>query len=165
MHSIPKTPRRVITGEKAGRSVIIKDSSVNHFEPIPGLVISDVWVTDTMPVDLSKQIKPENTIFPNTPKNGTYFRYIFIPPDSEVKHHYPKAEPNKPHPLMHRTGTLEYVIILSGELYLILDETETLLKSGDIVVQLGSNHAWSNRSDKPCVQIAILLDAKSQNSE
>lgn len=55
-----------------------------------------------------------------------------------------------------------YVIILSGELYLILDEQETLLKAGDIVVQLGSNHAWSNRSNKPCIQIAILLDAKSE---
>lgn len=166
MHSIPKIPRRVITGEQSGRSTILKDSAVNHFEPIPGLVISDIWVTDTMPVDLNKQITTENTIFPNTPKNGSYFRYVFIPPDSEVKQYYPKSgnvNPSAAHPLMHKTGKLEYVIILSGEIYLILDEGETLLKPGDIVVQLGSNHAWSNRADKPCVQIAILLDAKSQD--
>ncbi len=161
-----KIPRCVVTGQQSGRSVIIKDgSTTNHFEPIPGLVISDIWVTDTMPVDLNKKVESENTLFPNTPKNGSYFRYVFIPPDSEVKKYYPKTEnlkPDAPHPFMHQTGTLEYVIILSGELYLILDEGETLLKPGDIVVQLGSNHAWSNRSDKPCVQIAILLDAKSE---
>lgn len=166
MSTIPKIPRCVVTGQQSGRSVIIKDGAVtNNFEPIPGLVISDIWVTDTIPVDLSKQVKSENTIFPNTPKNGSYFRYVFIPPDSEVKKYYPKTENLKsdaPHPFMHRTGTLEYVIILSGELYLILDEDETLLKPGDIVVQLGSNHAWSNRSDKPCIQIAILLDAKAE---
>lgn len=62
---------------------------------------------------------------------------------------------------MHQTDTLDYIIIISGEIYLIVDEEETLLKAGDIVIQRGTNHAWSNRSDLPCIQLAILLDAKN----
>ena len=61
---------------------------------------------------------------------------------------------------MHKTQTLDYIIILSGELYLIMEDTETLLKAGDIVIQCGTNHAWSNRTEQPCIQLAILLDAK-----
>ena len=60
---------------------------------------------------------------------------------------------------MHQTNTLDYIVILSGEIYLIVDEEETLLQAGDIVVQRGTNHAWSNRSDLPCIQLAVLLDA------
>lgn len=66
----------------------------------------------------------------------------------------------QPHPLMHETKTLDYIVILSGEIYLILEEGETLLKPGDIVIQRGTNHAWSNRSDENCIQLAILLEAK-----
>ena len=55
---------------------------------------------------------------------------------------------------------LDYIIILSGELFLIVEDSETLLKAGDIVIQQGTNHAWSNRSNKLCIQLAILLDAK-----
>ncbi|MNF15632.1 Cupin domain protein [compost metagenome] len=61
---------------------------------------------------------------------------------------------------MHQTDTLDYIIIISGEIYLIVDEEETLLKAGDIVIQRGTNHAWSNRSDSPCIQLAVLLDAE-----
>ncbi|WP_313093645.1 cupin domain-containing protein [Chryseobacterium flavum] len=69
-------------------------------------------------------------------------------------------EKKRPHPMMHQTLTLDYIIILFGELYLIMEEGETLLKPGDIVIQRGTNHAWSNRSDEPCIQLAILIDAK-----
>ena len=161
---MPKIPRCVVTGEQSGRSRIIKDGQVTDIsQHIPGLIISDIWVTDTMPVELSKDVKSENTIFPITLKM-VHFRYVFIPPDAEVEKYYPHTgnlNPDAPHSFMHRTDHCKYVIILSGELYLILDETETLLKPGDIVVQLGSNHAWSNRSDESCIQVAILLDAKS----
>lgn len=61
--------------------------------------------------------------------------------------------------VMYETATLDYIIILSGEIYRILDEEETLLRAGDIVIQRGKNHAWSNRSDTHCIQMAVLLDA------
>lgn len=159
MSKIAQIPRRIVTGYKDGQSVIIEDQPVSNVsELIPGLVISDIWATDSTPADLGRDITIENTLIPQTPANGTYFRYVSIPPDSELG--IPALKPNEPHPLMHQTDTLDYIIILSGELYLIMDEGETLLKQGDIVIQKGTNHAWSNRSDQPCIQLAILIDAE-----
>ncbi len=165
MHYPNKAPRRIVTGYKEGKSGIIEDKLVDNVEEhIPGLFTYDIWATNTMPVVIDKPVIISNTLFPNTPKNGTYFRYVQIPPDTELTRDplQRAAEKNNfPHPLMHQTNTIDYIIILYGELYLILDSEETLLKPGDIVIQQGTNHAWSNRSDKPCIQLAILLDANS----
>ncbi|KQO20564.1 cupin [Flavobacterium sp. Leaf82] len=150
-------PRRIVTGLKNGKSIIETDAIVSNVsEHFPGLIISDIWSTDSMPVKLEEEKVIENTAFPNTPKNGSYFRYVQIPPDKDLGI---IAEEGQPHPLMHQTDTLDYIVILSGEIWLIVDEDETLLQAGDIVVQRGTNHAWSNRSDLPCIQLAILLDA------
>jgi len=157
MSQISKIPRRIVTGNINGKSVVIQDATVtNVSEDFPGLVISDVWATNSMPVDLSKEITIPNTAFPQTPRNGSYFRYVQIPPDQHLGVNTRKGQP---HPLMHQTDTLDYIIILSGEIHLILEEEETLLKAGDIVIQRGTNHAWSNRSESVCIQLAILLDA------
>lgn len=151
-------PRRVVTGIKNGKSVIIEDQQTeNAMEHLPGLIISDIWNTQKMPAGLDFEIRISNTGFPQTPKNGTYFRYVVIPPDKDLGVEFKAGEL---HPMMHRTQTLDYIIILSGELYLIMDEGETLLKPGDIVIQRGTNHAWSNRSDEPCIQLAVLIDAE-----
>lgn len=150
-------PRRIVTGIKNGKSIIEKDEILSNVsEHIPGLIISDVWSTDSMPADLAEEKIIENTAFPNTPKNGTYFRYVQIPPDKDLGI---VAAIGQPHPLMHQTATLDYIVILSGEIYLVMDEEETLLQAGDIVIQRGTSHAWSNKSDKPCIQLAILIDA------
>ncbi|MBF4484888.1 MULTISPECIES: cupin domain-containing protein [unclassified Flavobacterium] len=150
-------PRRIVTGIKSGKSIIEKDTIVSNVsEHFPGLVISDIWSTDSMPVKLEEEKVIENTAFPNIPKNGSYFRYVQIPPDKDLGIVAPEGQP---HPLMHQTDTLDYIVILSGEIWLIVDEGETLLQAGDIVVQRGANHAWSNRSDLSCIQLAILLDA------
>lgn len=155
---ISAIPRRIVTGLKNGRSLIVEDKKVtNVSEHLPGLLISDIWATNSMPVDLTQELLIDNTLVPDPPKQGSYFRYVSIPPDKDLG--IPEMIANETHPLMHKTDTLDYIIILSGELYLILDEEETLLKTGDIVIQKGTNHAWSNRSDQPCVQLAILLDA------
>jgi quercetin dioxygenase-like cupin family protein len=151
-------PRRIVTGLKNGKSIIEKDAIItNVSEHFPGLIISDIWSTASMPVNLEEEHEIENTAFPNTPKNGSYFRYVQIPPDKDLGI---VALEGQPHPLMHQTDTLDYIVILSGEIYLIVDEDETLLQAGDIVVQRGTNHAWSNRSEFPCIQLAILLDAE-----
>lgn len=151
-------PRRIVTGIKNGKSIIVEDQQVeNTVEHLPGLIISDIWNTQATPAPLDFETKIPNTGFPQTPKNGTYFRYVVIPPDKDLGVEFKKGEP---HPMMHQTLTLDYIIILSGELHLIMDEGETLLKPGDIVIQRGTNHAWSNRSDEPCIQLAVLIDAK-----
>lgn len=153
-------PRRIVTGMKDEKSVIIEDQQVeNAVEHFPGLIISDVWNTQTMPASLDFETKIPNTGFPQTPKNGTYIRYVVVPPDKDLGIKWNK---NEPHPMMHQTPTLDYIIILSGELYLIMEEGETLLKPGDIIIQRGTNHAWSNRSDEPCIQLAVLIDASRQ---
>ncbi|MFD2967254.1 cupin domain-containing protein [Sphingobacterium bambusae] len=153
----PTVPRVVVTGNKGNRSFIANDSLAQDVkEHFKDLVISDIWATDSMPVAIGQRAETLNTGFPQVPKNGSYVRYVTIPPDRDLGLEVPAGQK---HPLMHQTDTLDYIIILSGELYLILDEEETLLKPGDIVVQTGTNHAWSNRSDHPCVQLAILLDA------
>lgn len=150
-------PRRIVTGIKKGKSVIVEDAISNNVsEHFPGLIISDIWSTHETPASLTEENRIENTALPVTPKNGTYFRYVQIPPDSDLGI---EAPADQPHPLMHQTPTLDYIIILSGEIYLILDEEETLLKAGDIVIQRGTNHAWSNKSDEPCIQLAVLIDA------
>jgi mannose-6-phosphate isomerase-like protein (cupin superfamily) len=157
MNIIKTIPRRIVTGIKEGKSVIEQDSTVtNVSEHFPGLIISDIWSSHEMPANLMVEKVIKNTAFPHTPKNGTYFRYVHIPPDKDLGIATPI---DGPHPLMHQTDTLDYIIILSGEIYLILDKEETLLHTGDIVIQRGTNHAWSNRSEKACIQLAILIDA------
>lgn len=164
MDKTPQIPRRVVTGYHNGESVILEDQPVNNVsEHIPGLVISDIWSTDATPAKLTSETIIENSLIPHTHANGTYFRYVSIPPDKVLG--IPELKPGEPHPLMHQTDTLDYIIILSGELYLIMDKGETLLKQGDIVIQRGTNHAWSNRSDRPCIQLAILIDAAKDSNK
>ncbi|MGI4813601.1 MAG: cupin domain-containing protein [Janthinobacterium lividum] len=64
------------------------------------------------------------------------------------------------HPGMHKTETVDFIVIISGRLRLVMDEGETLLQPGDVVIQRGTNHAWSNPDDTPCLLAAIMLDAK-----
>jgi len=162
MENIKIVPRVIVTGHTdEGKSTIVRDKIVtNVAEEIPGLIISDIWATNTMPVDLNQELIIPNTLFPCTPKNGSYFRYVKIPPDSELKVDKLTINSGEQHSLMHKTQTLDYIIILSGEIYLITEEQETLLTAGDIVIQRGTNHAWSNRSNHYCIQLAILLDAE-----
>ena len=62
--------------------------------------------------------------------------------------------------MMHRTETIDYAIVLSGEIDMVLDETDVHLSEGDVVVQCGTNHAWVNRSSQPCRIAFILIDGK-----
>ena len=64
------------------------------------------------------------------------------------------------HPLMHRTETIDYAIVLSGEITMVMDDRDVELKAGDVLVQCGTNHAWSNRSNAPCVVAFVLIDGE-----
>ncbi|WP_131782947.1 cupin domain-containing protein [Legionella gresilensis] len=161
MENTPKIPRRVVTGYRNGVATIIEDKQVdNVISHEAGYIISDAWATDSMPVESTRCAQIFDELLPKTNKNGTLFRYVYIPPDSQTRKYFPDV-PGLPHPLMHQTQTLDYIVILSGEIYLIMEDTETLLKPGDIVIQCGTNHAWSNRTEQPCVQLAVVLDAKT----
>lgn len=159
MNSFPSIPRRIVTGNLKGRSVIIEDRQASNIsEHLPGLVIADIWATDAMPAILNSEAVVPNTAFPITPADGTYFRYVNIPPDKDLRKATGTGDDR--HPMFHQTETVDYIIIASGEVYLLLDDAEVKLKAGDIVIQNGTSHAWSNRSDQPCIQLAILIDAR-----
>jgi mannose-6-phosphate isomerase-like protein (cupin superfamily) len=160
MSTIPKIPRRVVTGYRKGIATIIEDRQVEHIiKHEAGFIISDIWATDAIPVESTDCAKIFDELLPEVNSNGSLFRYVFIPPDSQTRQYFPDVE-GMPHPLMHKTQTLDYIVILFGEVHLIMEDKETLLKAGDVVIQCGTNHAWSNRTEQPCVQLAVVLDAK-----
>ena len=100
---------------------------------------------------------------------GAVFRTLEIPPDAErnfdaMQRYFEQMDASdrlegQQHPGMHQTDTVDFLIIISGEVWMILDQEEILLKAGDTCVQRGTLHAWSNRSDKPCLLAGVLLDA------
>src|SRR5262249_29351748 len=102
--------------------------------------------------------------------SGTIFRIVEIPPEggsvdakAAFEHlgstNKPKAEDTAKHHSMHKTNSVDYLVVLSGEMIMLMEDGEVLLKQGDCIVQRGTNHAWVNRSGKPCVLAAVLVDA------
>lgn len=172
--------RRVVTGHTPdGKAIIVSDGEapIVHHAPLrPGYEMNEVWATYSTPAIIDQAGEPTDrprSVEP--PANGTVCRVIEFPPEkswignidaAKARAAYaslgsPDAVPhmeNPPHPLMHRTKTVDYGIVLTGEIYLVMDEGETLLKPGDVVVQCGTNHAWANRSDAPCRMAFILID-------
>ena len=155
--------KRVITGHDAkGRSIVrFEDQPPTRvLEKGGGLRLTEIWTTGGTPV---RRIEPD--------PGCSIFRVIEYPPDSvrlkgiDPEEHFASmgaqaaAAEKRRHPGMHRTNTIDYAVVLSGEIYAVLDEGETLLSAGDVLVQRGTNHAWSNRSDKPAVIAFVLIDA------
>jgi len=150
------------------------DSPHSFFlEKAGGLQLTELWETRSSPADNSgakDAAEHERRIEPVG--GGTVFRIIAYPPDSvRLKTLNPEAffpemgaqaaDPaNRRHPGMHKTRTLDYCIVLSGEIHAVLDEGEVLLRAGDCLIQRGTRHAWSNRTEKPCVIAFVLIAAK-----
>jgi mannose-6-phosphate isomerase-like protein (cupin superfamily) len=167
----------VVTGhDGAGRSIFIVDGEASKtFDRGPGTThVTDIWETSQTPADNSGNA--DSTTGPYSlppPKHGAVFRMLEIPPDSERKsalrdsaksfetqtEGYRRDFQNARHPGFHKTASTDYVIVLSGEIYALVDEGETLLKPGDVFVQRGTSHAWSNRSAEPAVLAVVLIDA------
>jgi mannose-6-phosphate isomerase-like protein (cupin superfamily) len=134
--------RRIVTGHDVkGSSVIERDDVVT------GERGTLIWTTDSFPVD---NLHPDDGGLREIGialKGGTVCWILEIPPNSQ--------------PMMHRTFTVDYDIVLDGEVDMELDGGESVhLKPGDVVVQRGTNHAWVNRGDRPCRMAAVLIDAK-----
>jgi mannose-6-phosphate isomerase-like protein (cupin superfamily) len=171
--------RRVVTGKDAtGKAVAMIDSvatTVHRREEL-GVTNTLLWVTDSTPADLSNQEDAANRkIDVVAPPGGTIFRVVEFAPEREVKADYetrlrifqgiglaPEGESrDKPrNPAMHRTKTIDYALILSGEIDMLLDDSEVHLKAGDVVIQRGTNHAWVNRGNQPCQVAFVMVDAK-----
>ncbi|HSF04703.1 MAG TPA: cupin domain-containing protein [Methylomirabilota bacterium] len=171
-----KPIRRVVTGHnRKGKSIIVSDGPSTHVLAIPGrpdFGLTNLWVTDASPA--SNEGPADAAARPvvlEPPAGGSIFRVVEFPPDkagsfdrkaafaSMGADHAMDPDASR-HPGMHKTSTVDYAIVLSGEIWALMDEGETLLKAGDCLVQRGTNHAWSNRSNQPCLVAFILLSAR-----
>lgn len=170
--------RRVVTGhDEQGRATIFIDDHASNATEIkgwPGLWVTELWVTGEMPVDnMGRTDQGARPMRHDPTPNGTIFRVVEFPPESTLKGIDAKAafehlgSQNKPtatdsakHPSMHKTKSIDYLVVISGEMWMVMEKGEVLLKTGDCVVQRGTNHAWVNKSDRPCLLAAILIDAK-----
>lgn len=183
MNHQEQTFRRIVTGHDAnGQAIIVSDAPPVHTQLVGGPggpTFFEVWHTLDTPALIHTQpddVDEQQLMLP-PPKNGTRIRVIAFPPEGEAIRALTqtgaaakfeamgdaKASTSKegaPHPLMHKTETIDYGIVLEGEITLVLDKEETTIKAGDIVVQSGTNHAWANRSGNVCRMAFVLIDGQ-----
>ena len=148
-----RTPRRVVTGHDAnGKAVVTFDGAVPNTRKRPsGLVSTLLWVTDESPADISGSAdRAAREIGIPPPGRGSIFRVVDFPPASGAN----------PDPGMHRTRSIDYAVVLEGEIDLVLDDSTVCLRTGDVLVQRGTVHGWVNRGTKTCRIAFILLDAR-----
>lgn len=174
--------RRVVTGhDSSGKAVVLSDAMAPtvHTHPLrPGHRSSDLWKTTSMPVVIHRE-EDDPTLGARdfTPANGTKIRIAELAPEPEAfRHLTPEQvrefraaggsantstfEKGGRHPFMHRTESLDYAVVLEGEVTMLLDDQDVLLKAGDVVIQRGTNHAWSNRSGKTVRMLYVLIDGR-----
>jgi hypothetical protein len=170
--------RRVVTGhDEHGAAVVLIDGPARNVKvrPVGGFVSSLLWVTDEAPADISGRAdRAERSIAVAPPPSGSIFRIVDFPPaDTDVAEidnaalirdmgatlHSPDGRPAR-HPFMHRTCSVDYAVIIAGEIDMLLDDSQVHLRAGDVVVQQGTNHAWVNNGAETCRIAFILIDAK-----
>lgn len=180
---MPKPFRRVVTGhDDLGNSIVLTDAPPERTQQVGGAAgptFFEIWNTRETPalIDRRSGEPPESGLVLAPPRNGTRIRVLDIPPESPDIHNMDEAtarahfaevgqgsastyKPGASHPFMHRTESIDYGIVLEGEVVLILDKGETTVRAGDIVVQRGTNHAWSNRSGQVCRIAFVLIDGR-----
>ena len=182
-----KAVRRVVTGhDREGRAIIQEDGAVPRVQQVGGAIgpmFHEVWNTRATPapIDAASGEPAEDGIVLAPPKNGTRIRVLDIPPEGEgIRNMTPEeaaahfaeigaghasnaAKEGAKHALMHRTETIDYGIVLEGELTLIMDVGETVVRAGDIVIQRGTSHAWANRSSSNARIAFILIDGRFED--
>jgi mannose-6-phosphate isomerase-like protein (cupin superfamily) len=168
--------RRVVTGhDHDGRAVVVTDgpaASVLHRPSRPGVALTDLWETPGEPSIEVNGDPADRPVVLHPPSGGTVFRVIQFDPEDQQQLATVDAGAafstmgaagnlvaNGRHPYMHRTDTVDYAIVLQGSITMLLDDEDVELGPGDVVVQNGTNHAWSNRGDVPCFIAFVLIDA------
>ena len=173
--------RRVLTGhDSAGRSTFLADGpapNVKEMPHFPGLALTDLWETSGAPASNAGQADAaDRPIKLEPPPGGTIVRIVEFPPDSTrpqgadgsagfkaigASH---AQDRHSSDPMMHKTSTVDYIIVLKGEIYAIMETGEKLLRAGDVLIQRGTNHSWSVRGTEPCIVAAVLVSAKPVGS-
>ena len=174
--------RRVVTGhDKQGKAIVISDGlapMVHNNTFVSGYRTSDVWKTTAMPAPVTREEPdPTSGVRDFVGPMGTKIRISEIPPETDAVRNltveqaramFSKSgrnltstyEAGGRHPMIHRTETIDYAVVLEGEVTLLLDEEDVQLKAGDVVIQRGTNHAWSNRSGKMVRMLYVLVDGR-----
>lgn len=179
MPTQPSLPRVIVSGDDAnGRSHLVADGApkaVRTVEERPGYRVSNVWLTAGSPAPIADPDRTGEIKALLPPTGGTILRIIDYPPEPRdpverqkmfeamFKKLFPDGDhrpDGAPHPGMHRTDTVDYAIVLKGEIYAVMDAGETLMRTGDVLVQRGTNHAWSNRSGDYARIAFVLIDGK-----
>jgi mannose-6-phosphate isomerase-like protein (cupin superfamily) len=176
---MPSPIRRVVTGkDAAGKAIVIFDGPATtiHRRAELGITNTLFWTTDSTPHNpSSEEDAATRKVGIAPPPGGTIFRVVEFAPQKEITADYetrlqiiqglglaPEG-PSREHPRdpgMHRTKTFDYAVVLSGEIDMLLDDSEVHFNAGDVLVQRGTNHAWVNRGDTPCQIVFILVEAK-----
>ena len=172
---MPGKVRRIVTGvNEAGRSCILSDVRFPAGDVAPGDAVRvGLWMTETArPSNKGTHDPVPDGVIMRTPpahRGGTVIRITDIPPEKtraydpeDLRRRGCKTTPDRSarHPSFHATDTVDYAICLEGEIWAVLDEDETLMRPGDVLIQRGTFHAWSNRSDKIARMAFILIDAE-----
>ena len=174
---MPQRIRRVVTGhDKDGQSIFVMDGkapNVLEMASMPGVALTDLWRTRSSPAsNAGNADAATGRIKLEPPADGTILRIVEFPPDSawrksaDAKAAFASIgaggapDHESGDAMMHATATVDYIIVLKGEIWAILDKGEKLLKQGDILIQRGTNHSWSVRTKEPCVIAAALIGAK-----
>ena len=172
---MPGKVRRIVTGvNAAGRSYIASDRTFPAGDVAPGQALRvGLWSTEAAPSSNAgaEDPVPDGVILRTPPgaHGGSVIRITDIAPDSrhaydpdELRRRGCKTTPDRSarHPGFHATDSVDYAICLEGEVWAMLDEGETLMRAGDVLIQRGTYHAWSNRSDRICRMAFILIDAQ-----
>ncbi len=173
--------RRIVTGHNAqGQSVILSDVPCPHVVPImnqANFAVTNFWKTTATPADNGRATEDDLCSQPTPvapPDGGSVFRVVQFPPDRDwaakaeaaggsmaIDETAKAAQTGGPvrHAHMHRTRSIDYAIVLSGEIWAVMDDGETKMTAGDVLIQRGTNHAWANRSGQPCIVAFVLIDA------
>ena len=142
------TLRRVVTGHDAnGKAKVLVDEQVtNTFSHRPGAEFSVIWSTDTLPANNDGNEDPSGKEIGTTIPGGSVFRVVSFEPGVA--------------PRNHRTNSIDYAVVISGEIDMVLDGETVHLKAGDLLVQRGTVHDWINNGSVPCVIAFALISAK-----
>ena len=179
--------RRIVTGhDERGRSCITEDRAAPTVHTNPkrvGYVMTQLWITDDTPAPINNGADP--TLRPvklEPPPRGSVVRIIEFGPEGDWLERIDASGTREAwgalgthtastntqgkarHPFMHRTESVDYALVLEGEITLVLDNEEVLMREGDFLVVRGTNHAWANRSGKPCRMLFVLIGGEFDSS-
>ena len=141
--------RRIVTGhDESGRSIVVSDGEAANYRQLGQRRSTLMWATKDLPVDyLDTEDAGQWTLGTPPPPGGTRFCII-------------ESAPGASYSAMHRTDTVDYVICIKGEITMDLDDSQVVMKAGDVLIQLGTNHGWRNHTNEPASVAFVLIDGK-----